>query len=165
MPLPGRLAVPIKRHCLLGPQWKWNAGSSIARNTTRAKRKSYSTTSTTHNGYQFLSSAHYNPIRLSRKVVTFNSPRKHPLHTSTRWGRLVYSSTLLKQRQKCIRDFRTWTGSLQEARQQQAPDAQAYLRSGVIPKTQNLVDVKKVLVIGSGGLAIGQAGEFDYSGE
>lgn len=27
-----------------------------------------------------------------------------------------------------------------------------------------LPDIKKVLVIGSGGLAIGQAGEFDYSG-
>ena len=27
------------------------------------------------------------------------------------------------------------------------------------------MDVKKVLVIGSGGLTIGQAGEFDYSGE
>jgi hypothetical protein len=27
------------------------------------------------------------------------------------------------------------------------------------------VDVKKVLVIGSGGLSIGQAGEFDYSGK
>lgn len=27
------------------------------------------------------------------------------------------------------------------------------------------MDVKKVLVIGSGGLSIGQAGEFDYSGE
>ena len=27
-----------------------------------------------------------------------------------------------------------------------------------------LVNVKKVLVIGSGGLSIGQAGEFDYSG-
>lgn len=30
--------------------------------------------------------------------------------------------------------------------------------------TRRLVDVKKVLVIGSGGLSIGQAGEFDYSG-
>lgn len=28
-----------------------------------------------------------------------------------------------------------------------------------------LVDVKKVLVVGSGGLTIGQAGEFDYSGK
>jgi carbamoyl-phosphate synthase/aspartate carbamoyltransferase len=27
------------------------------------------------------------------------------------------------------------------------------------------VSVKKVLVLGSGGLSIGQAGEFDYSGE
>jgi carbamoyl-phosphate synthase large subunit len=34
----------------------------------------------------------------------------------------------------------------------------------VIKGAQNPVDVKKVLVIGSGGLSIGQAGEFDYSG-
>jgi len=47
---------------------------------------------------------------------------------------------------------------------QVAPSAKAYLESGVIAGAQNLIDVKKVLVIGSGGLAIGQAGEFDYSG-
>ncbi|KAF2468196.1 carbamoyl-phosphate synthase [Lindgomyces ingoldianus] len=47
---------------------------------------------------------------------------------------------------------------------QTAPNAQAYINSGVIAGAQNLVDVKKVLVIGSGGLSIGQAGEFDYSG-
>lgn len=47
---------------------------------------------------------------------------------------------------------------------QVAPNAKAYLESGAIAGAQNLVDVKKVLVIGSGGLAIGQAGEFDYSG-
>ncbi|KAL1837953.1 hypothetical protein VTJ49DRAFT_3224 [Mycothermus thermophilus] len=46
---------------------------------------------------------------------------------------------------------------------QTAPDPKAYLSSGVI-KPKEYVDVKKVLVIGSGGLAIGQAGEFDYSG-
>ncbi|KAF2771950.1 carbamoyl-phosphate synthase large subunit [Teratosphaeria nubilosa] len=45
-----------------------------------------------------------------------------------------------------------------------APNAKAYLESGAIAGGQNLVDVKKVLVIGSGGLSIGQAGEFDYSG-
>lgn len=45
-----------------------------------------------------------------------------------------------------------------------APNAEAYIKSGAIAGAQNLVDVKKVLVIGSGGLAIGQAGEFDYSG-
>ncbi|KAK0737597.1 hypothetical protein B0T21DRAFT_365637 [Apiosordaria backusii] len=46
---------------------------------------------------------------------------------------------------------------------QSAPNPNAYLDSGVI-KPKEFVDVKKVLVIGSGGLAIGQAGEFDYSG-
>ncbi|KAF2234471.1 carbamoyl-phosphate synthase [Viridothelium virens] len=47
---------------------------------------------------------------------------------------------------------------------QVAPNARAYLDSGAIAGARNLVDVKKVLVIGSGGLSIGQAGEFDYSG-
>ena len=47
---------------------------------------------------------------------------------------------------------------------QEAPNAQAYLNSGHILGGRNLVDVTKVLVIGSGGLSIGQAGEFDYSG-
>lgn len=47
---------------------------------------------------------------------------------------------------------------------QTAPNAKAYLDSGVIKGAKNPVDVKKVLVIGSGGLSIGQAGEFDYSG-
>ena len=46
---------------------------------------------------------------------------------------------------------------------QQAPDPKAYFASGVV-KPKEHIDVKKVLVIGSGGLAIGQAGEFDYSG-
>jgi len=46
---------------------------------------------------------------------------------------------------------------------QPPPNSEAYLASGAVkPLTQ--VDVKKVLVVGSGGLAIGQAGEFDYSG-
>lgn len=46
----------------------------------------------------------------------------------------------------------------------QKPAAESYLASGVVKPGSNLVDVKKVLVIGSGGLSIGQAGEFDYSG-
>ena len=46
-----------------------------------------------------------------------------------------------------------------------APNAKAYLASGVVKRAENKVDVKKVLVIGSGGLSIGQAGEFDYSGK
>ncbi|KAK2784715.1 carbamoyl-phosphate synthase (glutamine-hydrolyzing) cpa2 [Emmonsiellopsis sp. PD_33] len=47
---------------------------------------------------------------------------------------------------------------------QEAPSAKAYMASGAIQGAGELVDVKKVLVIGSGGLSIGQAGEFDYSG-
>jgi carbamoyl-phosphate synthase large subunit len=34
----------------------------------------------------------------------------------------------------------------------------------VLPRLEK-PDVKRVLVVGSGGLSIGQAGEFDYSGE
>lgn len=51
------------------------------------------------------------------------------------------------------------------AQSQEAPNAKAYLESGAILGGRDLVDVSKVLVIGSGGLAIGQAGEFDYSGK
>lgn len=47
---------------------------------------------------------------------------------------------------------------------QEAPSAQAYIESGVLTRAKDLVTVKKVLVVGSGGLSIGQAGEFDYSG-
>jgi len=53
---------------------------------------------------------------------------------------------------------------LRRIESQEAPNAQAYLNSGAISGARDLVDVKKVLVIGSGGLSIGQAGEFDYSG-
>ena len=48
---------------------------------------------------------------------------------------------------------------------EEPPSAKAYISSGILSGRKNLVDVKKVLVIGSGGLSIGQAGEFDYSGE
>lgn len=54
--------------------------------------------------------------------------------------------------------------ALQNDKTQQAPSAKAYLESGFIKGAANPVNVKKVLVIGSGGLSIGQAGEFDYSG-
>ena len=47
---------------------------------------------------------------------------------------------------------------------EEPPSAKAYISSGVVAGASNPVNVKKVLVIGSGGLSIGQAGEFDYSG-
>ena len=61
------------------------------------------------------------------------------------------------------RHFQSSVSRLQNA--QQAPSAQAYIQSGIVSQNDTLVDVKKVLVIGSGGLSIGQAGEFDYSGK
>lgn len=62
--------------------------------------------------------------------------------------------------------LRSFSSSLRRlaSEAQHAPSAHSYLASGVVKPGQNLVDVKKVLVIGSGGLSIGQAGEFDYSG-
>jgi carbamoyl-phosphate synthase large subunit len=62
-----------------------------------------------------------------------------------------------------LRSFSTTLHRL-AADAQTAPQAESYLASGVVKPGSNLVDVKKVLVIGSGGLSIGQAGEFDYSG-
>ena|SRR5579859_1920489 len=44
------------------------------------------------------------------------------------------------------------------------PDTANYLNSRFIGGVGKKVDVDKVLVVGSGGLSIGQAGEFDYSG-
>ncbi|KAF2013301.1 carbamoyl-phosphate synthase [Aaosphaeria arxii CBS 175.79] len=61
-----------------------------------------------------------------------------------------------------LRAFTKISASLNKT--QEAPDAKAYMNSGAVPTAKDLVDVKKVLVIGSGGLSIGQAGEFDYSG-
>ncbi|ORY80339.1 hypothetical protein BCR37DRAFT_359297 [Protomyces lactucae-debilis] len=44
------------------------------------------------------------------------------------------------------------------------PDLQDYANNVIFKQPLKKVDVKKVLVVGSGGLSIGQAGEFDYSG-
>src|SRR5271167_3083000 len=45
------------------------------------------------------------------------------------------------------------------------PDTTNYLNSRFIGGVGKKVDVNKVLIVGSGGLSIGQAGEFDYSGK
>jgi carbamoyl-phosphate synthase large subunit len=71
-----------------------------------------------------------------------------------------------KQTKATPKNIRSFTRSARQCANhtETAPNAKAYLESGAIAGAQNLVDVKKVLVIGSGGLSIGQAGEFDYSG-
>ncbi|KAJ5705092.1 hypothetical protein N7536_000781 [Penicillium majusculum] len=60
--------------------------------------------------------------------------------------------------------LRSFSSTLNRLASQQPPAAESYLASGAVSTGSKLVDVKKVLVIGSGGLSIGQAGEFDYSG-
>ena len=47
---------------------------------------------------------------------------------------------------------------------EQPPSSDKYIKSGFIAGKGKKIDVEKVLVVGSGGLSIGQAGEFDYSG-
>ncbi|PWY73709.1 large subunit of carbamoyl-phosphate synthase [Aspergillus heteromorphus CBS 117.55] len=66
----------------------------------------------------------------------------------------------------CPQQLRSFSSALRRLASESpnAPSADSYLASGIVKPGGNLVDVKKVLVIGSGGLSIGQAGEFDYSG-
>ena len=101
----------------------------------------------------FLLRQHKQPATISIRRLTTRASTHVPLvrlrtHTSTPW-----------------RQLRAFSGAAAlKVKSQEAPSAQAYLASGVIAGGRNLVDVSKVLVIGSGGLSIGQAGEFDYSG-
>ena len=59
------------------------------------------------------------------------------------------------------RTVRKWSSTNASAA---TPSSQAYSYNGPTAEKRQLENVKKVLVIGSGGLTIGQAGEFDYSG-
>ncbi|EAS36872.1 carbamoyl-phosphate synthase arginine-specific large chain [Coccidioides immitis RS] len=80
------------------------------------------------------------------------------------------SSRKLYSRSK-LQAFTSWRSTRSFARsarnlaaaQAEAPSAKSFSARGGV-QGPDLVDVKKVLVIGSGGLSIGQAGEFDYSG-
>lgn len=67
-------------------------------------------------------------------------------------------------RSQQLRSFSSTLNRLASESKYTPPSSQSYLASEVVKPGSNLVDVKKVLVIGSGGLSIGQAGEFDYSG-
>ncbi|KAI1281019.1 carbamoyl-phosphate synthase [Xylaria sp. FL0933] len=95
------------------------------------------------------------PATLSRRAFTAVALRTPPQLSST-----SQTSGSTQKRNFCVTRARC---NASVADVQQAPNAKAYLESGVI-KPRDIVNVKKVLVIGSGGLAIGQAGEFDYSG-
>lgn len=85
---------------------------------------------------------------------------------TTRSSTSYLYATTQKSSIKNGRNIRLFSSSalVRSNQTQTAPNAEAYLKSGVIKGAANPVNVKKVLVIGSGGLSIGQAGEFDYSG-
>jgi len=98
---------------------------------------------------------------LFRQIRSPASARAFTTRSSTR---CLYSKSPVPTA-KNARYIRLFSSSAAHKDQSQvAPNAKAYLESGVIKGAANPVDVKKVLVIGSGGLSIGQAGEFDYSG-
>lgn len=93
-------------------------------------------------------------------------PRLIARSFSTQIGPIGARQHLLSSKTPSWQQYRKFSRTTRRyAAVQEAPRAEAYLESGVIEPGKNLVDVKKVLVIGSGGLSIGQAGEFDYSGK
>lgn len=103
------------------------------------------------------------------------APSLHALSRSAaRPGARIPTRAFTSGRITVARPQQKWSGQLRQlstslarraANSQEAPNSQAYLNSGAIHGARDLVDVKKVLVVGSGGLSIGQAGEFDYSGK
>jgi carbamoyl-phosphate synthase large subunit len=100
-------------------------------------------------------------IRHGRRLPTALPRRQLTTSPSPAYTQLVSATRAAQWNQR--RNFTASSVCCGGAVAQEAPNPKAYLESGVI-KPKEIVDVKKVLVIGSGGLAIGQAGEFDYSG-
>jgi carbamoyl-phosphate synthase large subunit len=100
-------------------------------------------------------------IRHGRRLPVALPRRQFTTATAPVYSKLLAQTRASQTLQK--RNFTASAACCSVAATQEAPNPKAYLESGVI-KPRDIVDVKKVLVIGSGGLAIGQAGEFDYSG-
>lgn len=97
----------------------------------------------------------------TRSALPLRSFSSQPVRSTA--SALRQQKVLSPARSQQLRSFSSSLRRLADA--QKTPSADSYLASGVVKPGSNLVDVKKVLVIGSGGLSIGQAGEFDYSGE
>ena len=106
--------------------------------------------------------------RLARQITTGLLRQRESITCSATHVRAFTSGRVIRPVGYSGRSTRL-SGAISQIRHatsqaQVAPNAKAYLESGAIAGGQNLVNVNKVLVIGSGGLSIGQAGEFDYSG-
>ncbi|TGZ81855.1 carbamoyl-phosphate synthase [Ascodesmis nigricans] len=100
------------------------------------------------------------PSKSSRSLSSLTTLLPQFSSSSAASSPLARSSARLSS----IQHARTFTSSRKLFYADLASNAKSYLASGVIAGSRDLVDVNKVLVIGSGGLSIGQAGEFDYSG-
>ena len=109
----------------------------------------------------------------SRKLLQQCSPKptRRPFFTSTAAKpaaliRTAHSVTSTVKSHECLPTRAFTSCATRQAASQEPPNTKSYLASGAFAsESSKLVDVKKVLVIGSGGLSIGQAGEFDYSGK
>jgi len=102
-------------------------------------------------------------LRQSQRLA----PHARPLSTRAFWTRSANPTVraCAYTAQSKFAQKRLFTATAAAAQAQPAPSTNAYLQNlpSSIVKTP-AADIKKVLVVGSGGLAIGQAGEFDYSG-
>jgi hypothetical protein len=98
---------------------------------------------------------------VSRRTCSSTLLRSHNLHSLA--GAKSASSGLTRNARTLStsaisRDLKVESGTLSSP-----SDLARKLSEKVLPRIPR-PDVKKVLVVGSGGLSIGQAGEFDYSG-
>ncbi|CAK7215265.1 carbamoyl-phosphate synthase (glutamine-hydrolyzing) cpa2 [Sporothrix curviconia] len=98
----------------------------------------------------------------STRVAAFSVSAQAQLQQAVHRPQAVAPKTL-KTLNSFLNTRRTLATAVDSVAQPSVHNEKAYINSGVV-KPREHVDVKKVLVIGSGGLAIGQAGEFDYSG-
>jgi carbamoyl-phosphate synthase large subunit len=103
-------------------------------------------------------------LRPARALLSSPRPSRTISSVSKLLPQIQQNAAAAADRWASIQQARTFTSSRKQFASEEAPSAHAYLASGVIAGGRDLVDVNKVLVIGSGGLSIGQAGEFDYSG-
>ena len=83
------------------------------------------------------------------------------LLSGSRWS---LACTTIRHGPRQIVSARTFLNAAVRRATERPPDTSNYLKSSFIGGVGKKVDVNKVLVVGSGGLSIGQAGEFDYSG-
>lgn len=103
--------------------------------------------------------------RLSARALSTSSratPKARPSYVASAQA---FQFSPLKQNRAAFFSTSSRVATAVLPNEKQSRDGAAQQVSEEILDHVPLVDVKKVLVVGSGGLSIGQAGEFDYSGK